>query len=327
MCWHWLSRTSLRSKRSPSINAGIRWVFEFWPRANWGERKKMGKRGGVMTAWLHVRNQIKKEHHTYMPNTSVYECAVDICTSLKWKTGSKEAQVTFLVLTTSGLYQTTVHYEHWAHYPFWPTNCSTVWHRNCFLVTLFWPHSTTTFATAVTLCTGGNTVLLLVIYRRDPSRNLRTPAVNLVASLACSGFITGCFFGYGRAIIEFSAYFETSPPTTLHAAPPVLLPTKCDGNSEQGDLVYRPPTHHITLLTDQTPTAFTDSMPTTYRLLTDHIPTAPKEICFYFRSTFQISSIPIVSKGRKANFSDWSTVITLRVPCHYPPFREITTHN
>ena len=22
------------------LNAGIRWVFEFWPRANWGERKK-----------------------------------------------------------------------------------------------------------------------------------------------------------------------------------------------------------------------------------------------------------------------------------------------
>ena len=29
---------SLRSKRFVSINAGIRWIFEFWPRANWGER-------------------------------------------------------------------------------------------------------------------------------------------------------------------------------------------------------------------------------------------------------------------------------------------------
>ena len=70
------------------------------------------------------------------------------------------------------------------------------------------------FAT-VTLC--GNRVLLIVIYRRDPSRNLRTPAGNLIASLACSGFITGCFVGYGRAIIEFSAYFETSVPKALHA--------------------------------------------------------------------------------------------------------------
>ena len=158
------------------------------------------------------------------------------------------------------------------------------------------------FAT-VTLC--GNRVLLLVIYRRDPSRNLRTPAVNLIASLACSDFITGCFVGYGRAIIEFSAYFETSVPKALHAildlggaeslaittrhtsnscqdnrhlpavldglraAPPVLLRTKSDGNSEQGDLVYRSPTHHVTLLTTHRP-----PLPTTYRPRIDYLPNA-----------------------------------------------------
>ena len=37
----------------------------------------------------------------------------------------------------------------------------------------------------------------------------------LVASLACSDFITGCFVGYGRAILDFSAYFEASVPTAL----------------------------------------------------------------------------------------------------------------
>ena len=31
---------SQRSKRFASINTGIRWVVEFWPRAKWCERKK-----------------------------------------------------------------------------------------------------------------------------------------------------------------------------------------------------------------------------------------------------------------------------------------------
>ena len=129
-----------------------------------------------------------------------------------------------------------------------------------------------------------------MIYR-DPSRNLRTPAVNLVVILACSDFITGCFVGYGRAIIEFSAYFETLVQTTLHAAPPVLLRTKCDGNSESGLPITYPP-HHLTYRPDTNrfyrPHA--DHIPTTYRLHTDHIPTASTAICFYLRLTFQISS-------------------------------------